>query len=75
MHGAKVKIIEDSFVLYQNNCSHFLKHWWEERKERERLMSSFVLDFIFKTCMKETSVKRQSSNVLGDVNDSCFTSH
>jgi len=27
MHGAKLKIIEDSFGLYQNNCSHLLKHW------------------------------------------------
>jgi len=59
MHGAKVKIIEDSFGLYQNNCSHLLKHWWEEREGRERLKSSFVVDFSFKTCMKETSVKRQ----------------
>jgi len=36
MHGAKVKIIEDSFGLYQKNCSHLLKHWWEDRGERER---------------------------------------
>jgi len=46
MHGTKLKIIEDSFGLYKNNCSHLLKHWWEERqRERERWMSSFVVDF------------------------------
>jgi len=41
MQSAKVKIIEHSFGLYQNNCSHLLKHWWEER-EREREMNVVV---------------------------------
>jgi len=42
MHGAKVKNIEVSFGLYQNNCSYLLKHWWEDREEGEREMNVVV---------------------------------